>query len=238
LQDFLLNNFSLILHSVEVLTAIVGLFCLKKYKGTIVRYFIYFSVYVAILELIGAYPRYLKSYEFLSPIKDAIEGTKLEKNHWLYLIFWTIGGKIFYSLYFRELINSQLQKKIIKYLLALFIVFNVVYFALNWEAIFESSPIWISILSDSLVILSIIFYLIEILLNDKLLEFYKSINFYIASTVFVWILIFTPLWFFDDYFSTNDMAYVKLKATLILCCNIFMYVTFSFALIWCKPQNN
>ena len=238
MQDFLLNNFSLILHSVEIFAAIIGLFCLKKYKGTIVTYFIYFLVYVALLELFGAYPTYVKNFEFLSGVKEFLKGTRFEKNHWWYLIFWTIGSTVFYSVYFGQLINSQILKKIIKYLLILFIVFNVVYFANNWEAIFESLPIVVRILNIGIVLLSIVFYLIKIIQSDKLLKFYESLNFYIASTVLIWVLIFTPLIFFDDYFSTKDMAYVKLKATIILFCNIFMYITFSFALIWCKPQNN
>lgn len=238
MQDFLLNNFSLILHFVEVLAAIVGLLCLKKYKGTIVKYFIYFLVYVALMELIGAYPIHLKNYESLSSIRDALEGTLIEKNHWWYLIFWTIGSTIFYSLYFRQLLDSQILKKTIKYLLLLFMVFNLLYFTINCEAIFKPIPIVVRIINVVIVLLSVIFYLTELLQSDKLLKFYKSVNFYIASTLFIWLLVFTPLLFFDDYFSTKDMAYVKLKATVILCCNIFMYLTFSFALIWCKPQNN
>lgn len=238
MQDFLLNNYSLILHSVEVLAAITGLFCLRRYQGTIVTYFIYFLVYVAIIELIGAYPTYLKNFEFLSSIRDALKGTGFERNYWWYLFVWVIGSTLFYSLYFRELINSQLLKKIIKYLLILFIVICVIYFSLDWKALFKSTPLLIRMLNSGIVFLSIAFYLIEILKSDKFLVFYKSINFYIALTVFIWFLIFTPLLFFDRYFSTNDMAYVKLKATISLCCNAFMYLTFSIALLWCKPQNN
>ena len=77
----------------------------------------------------------------------------------------------------------------------------------------------------------------EILLSDTILVFYKSINFYISVAILIWWLIITPIVFFEKYNTTSDWDYVFLKWQIKLFANICMYLTFTFALIFCKPEN-
>ena len=51
MEEFLKQYYALITYGVELLAAVTGLLCLKKYKTTAAKYFIYFLVYVFILEL-------------------------------------------------------------------------------------------------------------------------------------------------------------------------------------------
>jgi len=237
-MQFFLNNYSFIIHFVEVLAAVTGLFCLKKFRNTPVIYFICFLVYVAIFELIGAYPVYVEYFESLSKVKELLEGTRLEKNSWFFTILWTIGGAMFYSFYFHKYLESDNSIKILKYITIIFLISSLVYILFHWDAFFVSSLYFVSIFSVLVILLSVVLYFIEVLKSQKLLVFYKSINFYIAAVLLIFLLIKTPLIFYDVYFSRSDMDYLRLKATINILCIVFMYVTFSTALIWCKPQNN
>jgi hypothetical protein len=237
-MDFFLNNYILFVHFVEVLAAVVAIFCYDKYKQTPVKYFIYFLVYVAIMELIGAYPTFVEKYESLSEAKEFLKGTKFEENNWFYTIFWTIASAVFYSFYLGQFIESDYSIKVIKYITSIFIISSLVYILLNWNSFFVSSFYFVDIFSASVILLSVVLYFIEVLKSQKVLIFYKSINFYIAAVLLIFFLIKTPLLFYDVYFSRSDMDYLRLNATISILCIAFMYVTFSFALIWCKPQNN
>lgn len=237
-MDFFLNNYTLFVHFVEVLAAVVAIFCYDKYKQTPVKYFIYFLVYVAIMELIGAYPTFVEKYESLSEAKEFLKGTKFEENNWFYTIFWTIASAIFYSFYFGQFLESVNSIKVIKYITSIFIISSFGYILFNWNSFFVSSFYFVDIFSASVILLSVVFYFIEVLKSQKVLIFYKSINFYIAAVLLIFFLIKTPLLFYDVYFSRSDMDYLRLNAIINILCIAFMYITFSFALIWCKPQNN
>ncbi len=238
LMDFFLNNYSFIINFIEVIAAITGIFCYKKFSNTPVKYFIYFLIYVAIIEMIGAYPTYVENFEYLSEVKELLIGTKIEKNYWFYTIFWIIGSAVFYSFYFCQFLESDISIKVLKYFTSIFVLSSIVYILFYWNSFFVSSFYFVNIFSASIILLSVVLYFVEVLKTQKILTFYKSINFYIAAVLLIFFLIKTPLLFYDVYFSRSDMDYLRLNATISILCIAFMYVTFSLALIWCKPQNN
>lgn len=238
MEEFLKNNYFFITHFVEFLAAIVGLIFYRKYKNSAVKYFIWFLVYVAIIDFIGGYPRYLKKYEFLYFLKDLLEGTKFEYKNWFYTMFWGIGSALFYAFYFQKIIKSKKSIRLISFSALLFVVSAILYISFNWTAFFTTNLSFIEIFGTSLILLSIILYFIEVLQSIYVLRIHRSMHFYIGTVIFLWFLVTTPLVFFEVYFSRSDMDYAKLKALTILFSNIFMYVTFAFALIWCQPDEN
>ena len=120
----------------------------------------------------------------------------------------------------------------------LFLICAITTIVQNFNDFFVKSFTIIDITSSLVIITAVFLYLIQWLQSDKILTFYKSINFYISATLFIWYLITTPIIFYDIYFSREDWAYVILKSSIMLFSIIFMYSTFTIALIFCKPQNN
>ena len=94
----------------------------------------------------------------------------------------------------------------------------------------------LDILGSLIIFLCTVFYFFEILQSDNILTFYKLLNFYISTAIFIWWLIITPLVFYDIYNSNYDWNFIFLKWQIYLFANIFMYSTFTFALIFCKPE--
>ena len=238
MEEFLNQNYSVLTKVLELIAAFTGLLLLRKYKKTSVKYFIYFLVYVAIIELIAAYPRYVEDYEFLSSIKTILKGTKFERNFWWYTISWYIGSTLFYSFYFRMIINNKRYVNIIWVTTLIFIISAIINIVVQWETFFVSLLPFVNNFGTGVILMCVIFYFTEILQSDKILSFHKSINFIISTVLLIWFLIVTPLVFYQMYFSTADWQFIFSRRMIFLFSNIFMYLTFTFALIWCKPQNN
>ncbi len=237
MEEFLRQNYSFLTKLIEIIAAVAGIFVYKKYKATVVKYFIWFLVYVAFVELIGNYTKYLANYEFLSNFRELLKDTLFEKNYWWYTLGWTIGAALFYAFYFNKIIVNIAFKKTLRFLFWLLIIFVGFTAIIDIKELFSSFPKYIELLSFIIIILCVTFYFVEIIKSEKILTFYKSINFYISSVILFWWLITTPLLFYEVYFSTLDWNYVILSWQIRLFANIIMYSMFTFTLIWCKPQN-
>lgn len=224
----------------EFLAAVTGLFYFKKYQDTAAKYFIWFLLVVAISDTIGNYTNYVRPDKFLSFLID----TKFEKNHWWATLYWDIGAIMFYVFYFNRVLKTSLFKYIIRYSGYFFLIFSFIYIAFHWNMFFYQFFTVLELLGSLIILMCAVFYFIEILVSDKILEFYKSINFYISATIFIWWLIITPLSFYNVYFTYEvgkkffDLDFLFLRFQIYLFANIFMYLTFTFAFIWCRPERD
>jgi hypothetical protein len=234
MNEFLRQNYLLVTHSIELISAVIGLIYLKKFIGTAVIYFIYFLCFIIISEYITTYTLYIENNGFFSFLK----GTIIEKNTWWSTLYWKIGAILFYSFYFRRVLKTNTYVLILKYATYVFLVFSIIFIAFNWQDFFIKPFPIINVLGAVIIFLCATLYFLEVLQSERILTFYKSINFYISATILIWWLIITPLVFYDIYFSTDDWDFVFLKWQIYLFANIFMYLTFTFALIWCKPETN
>lgn len=236
--DFLFKYYSILTHLVEFVSAISGFFLLHKYKNSEVKYFIYFLIYIVICELLASYTRFVRDNGFLS----FLEGTLIEKNHWWATLYWQMGAIVFFSYYYQKILRGLLFKKIIKIVTCVFLIFSTTYIIFNWQDFFIRFFPSITIFGAIIIFLCTMFYFFELLQSDNILTFYKSVNFYISATIFIWWLIITPIVFFDKYqtYILNvyefDREYVVLRGYVYLVSNILMYSTFTFALIYCRPK--
>lgn len=240
LEEFLFKNYTLLTHSVEAIAALTGVFFYRKYRNTSTRYFIYFLVYIILLDKSGNYTWYVHPDRFLA----FLIGTVIQKNYWMFTIGWSIVSVMFFGFYYRKILENEAFKKVIKFTSYAFLFFSLSYILLHWEAFFNMFFPAIKVFGGVVVLLCTVFYFFETLQSDKVLTFYKSINFYISMALFIWFLVITPMVFFDKYTSYDplvyerDWNYIRLRRMIFLSCNIFMYLTFTFALIWCKPEND
>lgn len=233
MEDFLYKNYSLLVSLSEVSAAITGLILFKKFKTSKTKFFIWFLVYLFVCDFLAGYVYYVKD-GFLSFLK----GTKFATNHWWSTSFWKIGAIVFFSFYYYKILERASFRKIIKTTGVLFFSFCIIYIGFHWEEFFIRFFPVISVLGAVVVFLCSVLYFVEILQSDRILTFYKSINFYISAAIFIWWLIITPLVFYDMYHTSWDWNFIFLKWEIYLFANIFMYSTFTFALIFCKPETS
>ena len=197
MEEFLKQYYALITYGVELLAAVTGLLCLKKYKTTAAKYFIYFLVYVFILELLGNYPKALKYIDGAYLIKD----TLIETNYWWFNLFGRIGFSLFLSIIFYNILTIKIYKKIIKHTVSILITIAFLYSFLNFQSIFKTSDIVLTFISLSLILTCLVLYFLEMLQSYKVLNFYNELYFYISSAFLIWYLITTPLIFIKYIFQ-------------------------------------
>jgi hypothetical protein len=237
MREFLAEYDFFLTLGVELLAALIGLLVYRKFKTTKVKYFIWFLWYVFFIDLIGWTPYFIYKYESFKWIAKYTNNTLFERNYLWYGIFWKIGSALFIAFYFRLILTNTYFKRIIKYLTVLFMFISIVYLVLSYETYYKGESYLISFYGVLIIVLSTSFYLTEVLMSSKIINFYKSVHFYIASVFFIFFLIKTPIMFFQIYYSTSDWNFVFLRDDIILFCNLFMYVTFSYALLKCKPED-
>ena len=234
MEEFLRQNYSLLTRLIVISTAFIGVLNYRKFKTTPVSRFIVFLVFVSFIEIIANYPSYLISLNKYY----LLDGTLIKQNYWWYTIAWTIGSALFFSYYLNKVVETKFIKNILQSLFWIMVMTVFVVLIFDYKQVFSSFPVIIEIVSFLVVVFSVIFYFIEVLLSDNILNFYKSIHFYICTAILFWWLVTTPLVFYEVYNSTSDWDYIILKWQIRLFSNVVMYLTFSMALIWCKPQNN
>lgn len=237
-NDILKDYFSILNDSIIFISAVVGIFCFKKYRYSTAKYFIYFLIGAVFIDVFGKYPEYLRDIEFFNPIYLKIKGTIFIDNYWWYTLFWAVGTALFFSFYYEKALVSQRFRSVLRIsrLLMLFVLIaNIVY---NWKAVVMDYALLVEVTSFIIVMLSALFYFIEILDTNQILQFHKNLNFYIASIIFIWWLITTPLIFYDNYFSDSDWPFVLLRYEVLMYANIFMYFGFAVALLYCKPEKS
>ncbi|WP_298500132.1 hypothetical protein [uncultured Algibacter sp.] len=234
MNDFLLEYKNTITFSVEILASVTGLLLYKKYKSTDVKFFIWFLVYLTVCDTLGNYTEYIHD----GGILNFLEGSIIDQSYcyWWYTTFWKIGAIMFFAFYYRKILEKKLFKKIIQICSYIFLTFSIIFIVLNWDDFFNKFFPAISVLGAVIIFLCTVFYFIEILQSEKILTFYKSINFYVSTAIFIWWLVVTPLVFYDIYMSNADWNFIFLRWQIYLFVNILMYSTFTFALIFCKPE--
>ena len=230
--EFLLKHYSFITHTIEGIAAIIGLFCLKKYKNTAAIFFIWMLVYLFFVDFIGAYTHLLDKIDFLKPLKASI----FRHNRWWFTIFFDVIATFFFCILYQKILKFNKHKAALKYLSYAYLTFSIILIAIDIDELFLRPYRILYILSAILIILCAIFYFIEILQSNSLLQFTKSIYFYISISIFIWWLVVTPLVFYDMYYTLQDKSFILLKNGIYIFSNIFMYSIFGLGLIISKSE--
>ncbi|WP_235835851.1 hypothetical protein [Cognatitamlana onchidii] len=234
MNDFLLEYYNLITYCFEFLAAATGIILYKKYKHTAAKFFVIFLIMVFACDLANMYIFLVKDNGILSFLEDTV----LRRNFWWTTLYWKIGAIIFVVFYYNKVLKRPLFIKIIKISGYSFVLYSVLLVLINLDEYFVKFFPSISVFGAVIIFMCTVFYFIETLISDKILTFYKSLNFYISAAIFIWWLIITPLVFYDIYNSHRDWNFIFLKWQIYLFANILMYSTFTFALIWCRPEND
>lgn len=216
---------------VEIIAAVTGLILYKRYRHTAAKYFIYFLIYVVVFGVIGRYTFWVRDGIF-----SFLQGTLLEKNYWWYTICWSLGAIVFFVWYYLKILTNQRAKSTLKIALTLFLIASLCIIILTLPDFFKTSIPSISVLGAIIIMLCVFYYFFEMLQSDKILKFYKSLNFYISCTILVFWLVKTPLAFFEPYFRVADMDYVNLRGYINLFAISLMYLTFTVGLIVSNPD--
>ena len=221
----------------ELLAAIAGSYFLRNKTNTskVNKYLVWFLWYTFINEVIGSYGSiaYFTNYEYFGFIKDTI----FERTYWIFNI-WQLLFYSFFIYYFRELLLNYSFKRILRIALILYVIFWVVNLIYD-NLLFEVSSLYNGLVGSIFLLMAIILFYFDLLKSDRVLNIKKYLPIYVSLGVLVFSLCTTPLDIFAQYFNTENNIYIKLRASVLLFVNIFMYGAFIIGFLVCvknKPK--
>ncbi|WP_271782791.1 hypothetical protein [Aquimarina algiphila] len=200
----------------QLITAIVGSIYFYKYKNTVLKYFLIVLWYVGINDILGLI---LKNY------------FNFESVTIIYNIYYLVVFSYFMFL-FKNYVSNTNRKKwififIVIYILSLFINSFI-------EDYLEEVATAPYIIGASFVIISIIFYYIDILNSEKVLYVNKNLLFWISIGVLIYYAGNIPFRIVRNYVGELIDASIQYMVLLIL--TFVMNTCFIIGFIWSSKK--
>ncbi|MDX5586312.1 MAG: hypothetical protein QNK20_15610 [Aureibaculum sp.] len=209
----------------ELISAIVGTIYLYKYKNTYLKYFLLLLWFITITEFIGG-------YIVENKILVYIDENGLVYNKWLSNIRRFVTFIILYYIYFK-LLKTEVFKKWIKIFA---IIFSIIY-VLNWiflQNFIKESPEIPQVIGSIFLVISILFYFIELLKSEKIMVFHRLLLFWISVGLLLFYTGTIPFMLKWNGYMIIPGVHKLFLIVYILA--IIMYLTFTFGFIWSKKE--
>lgn len=210
----------------ELLSAIVGTIYFYKYKHTSLKYFLFLLWYIVITEFFSKYA---------SKTGVLIFYTDDNGNHyttWFYNLLRFVTFNSLFYIYYRYL-NSIKLKKWIK---AFFIVYTVIYIA-NWlfiQNFIKQSSELPRVVGSLFLIITIIFFFIELLRSEKVVVFHRLLLFWVSVGLLLFYTGTIPFALKRNGYALIPGIHELFLIVYILA--IMMYLIFTFGFIWSRKE--
>lgn len=212
---------------VELLSAITGTIFYFKYRHTHLKYFLYLLWFITLTEFLAGFS---VKYEIKGLIFYDKDGVKY--NLWMLNLLRLVTFNSLFFIYFKYL-NTMFFKRCIK----LFAIVYILASAINWS--FIQSFIWNAselprIIGSILLIITILFYFIELLRSEKIVVFHRLLLFWISVGLLLFYtgtIPFALKW--NGYMLIPGIH--KLFLIVYILATI-MYLTFTFGFIWSRKE--
>ncbi len=215
-----MNNITSLLQKgslyIEILTAIVATIYFYKYKSSHLKFILPLLWYIVLNEILGWYLHAV---------------LKLKYNAIIYNIYGLISFVLLLNIYRLSLLKVKFKKYLFFFTVSYVIIFIINAFFID----FTKQILTISYIYGSIVlIISILFYLIEILNSERILLVSKEILFWISVGLFLFQIGIIPYMVIREYYIEHvDMeSNLLLYYILIYLLNICYIVGF----IWGQKQ--
>jgi len=209
----------------ELLSAIIGTIYFYKYKHTHLKYFLFLLWYITITEFIGWYA---SEYDVLVYFDE----NGVDYNHWLYNQLYFIFFNVVLMIYLKSIKNSK-QKKWIKFFILSYIIISIINWLFIQSFAFEMSELPY-VVGSIFLIITIIFYLIQLLKSDSIIIFHKALLFWISIGLLVFHAGTIP--FSLEYNDYSLLPFIHNLFLIIYILALIMYLTFTFGFIWSKKE--
>ncbi len=212
---------------IELIAAIAGTVYYYKYKHTSLKYFIYILWYITISEFFASYIYSHKIDTFLY-----LDEKGLRYNLWVLNLLYFIFFNVVLYIYLKLIKNKKYQ-----FWIRIFMVSYSIISILNWIFVqnFGLEMSELPFVSGSFfLIISIVFYFIELLKSDKIVVFHRLLPFWISVGLLLFHTGTIP--FSINWNSYAQMTYIHDLYYINFILATTMYLIFTFGFIWSKKQ--
>lgn len=214
-----MNEYHLLLNKIlllsEIMAAIIAILKFKKFKNSYWKWFIYYLVFIAISEI--SYKYVLTHIQIFEDYYYPFFVIPLE----FIFIFWLYSYK------------SLNNKKLFWISIGIFLISLIPYFIFDEKTTTIKSLNYI--VGAFLISIMIILEYKKQMISDDILKFRENMMFYVNTAVGIFYVGTLPFYAFNGLLW-NDKEIFYNYYMLFLLTNISMYILFSIALLWGKPN--
>jgi hypothetical protein len=204
----------------ELCALICGVITFKKWRHTHFSYLIYYLVWIVVTEAIGR----------------QLDGPEYYKYDWILYTFFIVPLEFFF---FYWLIQKSIKHSAKSKLVFSFSILFLIAFVFEMYFVKHDRPYFNSF-SNSLgaigLLILILQYFRELVTSNDILNFKRSMIFYIAFGLFCFYIISLPYYGLYNTLVYDYFSIFKAYKPIVLIMSSIMYLLFSFGFIWAKPN--
>jgi hypothetical protein len=202
-----MNNlkFEDVVFIIEILSIILSLICLPKFKRTYYYFFIAFLVFTVLFEALGML------------LKGA-------NNYWIYNIYTFFEFSSLIGIYY--FLNTNVKSK--KIILVLSVIYYIIYFISFKYIVLQKYTV---IILPFFVVPFMFLYLQKLLNSSKIMNYKKVLPFWLTVGFLIYYLASVPFFSLQYLFGLYDRLLFMLLGSVV----IIMHLIFIVSLIWIKP---
>lgn len=194
----------------EIITLIIGLIRYKEYRNFKFRYILYFLAFVVLNNL------FLKIF-------NTNLGSDTQFFHALYALIYFV----FFLLWYQSLLTNKHRKRIVNIFLIIFIVFWI-YDVFLLEAFQQIFTRYSFSLGTFLLIIAVVFYFIEMLKRNVVLNITRSPYFWVSFGILVYCATYFAFYITSLILSTENPVILSVLLFLIhsmqFCCFAIAFI--------------
>jgi hypothetical protein len=208
--------FQILLHCSEAIAVLAGTIIWVSLTDKRIKAFILYLLFILICDVLGWY---FKNYHYKTA-NVALYNYLVMPVEFLFNIW---------------VLYSYMPNKKLKHLCIVFssivIISRVIELGfLKDERFFFSSLSYV--ISSLLLLIIILLFLLQFIKSDKLLQYDRHFDFWIAIALLIFYLGSFPLWTFYNYLNNTNKTLFFTYWQIMMCLNITMYLLFATALLW------
>ena len=195
--------------ALELISAIIGTINYKKFASKYTAYFLFFLWYIVLAETTSVI---LKKYGY--------------SNTWIYVVYTFLEFNILLLMY-KSITKLKFSKKII---LLFIVLINIIYFVEVYKQGLTINTSITTVVGSIFLSIVLILYLKEFLYSDKILNYSRSLYFWITLGSLVYYLGSVPFQAMTNYLKNRDLIYLQISLA------VFAQVCVIIGFLWSKKE--
>jgi|TARA_B110000090_G_scaffold12427_1_gene12439 hypothetical protein len=195
--------------ALELISAIIGTINYKKFASKYTAYFLFFLWYIVLAETTSVI---LKKYGY--------------SNTWIYVVYTFLEFNILLLMY-KSITKLKFTKKII---LLFIVLINIIYFVEVYKQGLTINTSITTVVGSIFLSIVLILYLKEFLYSDKILNYSRSLYFWITLGSLVYYLGSVPFQAMTNYLKNRDLIYLQISLA------VFAQVCVIIGFLWSKKE--
>ncbi len=209
----------------ELIASISGTVYFYKYKNTPLKYFLFLLWYITITE-------FTRWYASEHNVLGFFDENGRHYNHWFYNLLSMVTFFTLFYIYLKSISVKRYQKWI-KLFIGIYLGLNLINWLFIQNFAFEMSETP-RVIGSIFLILTILFYFIELLRSEKIVAFHRLLLFWISVGLLLYYTGTIP--FALKYNGYALIPGIHELFLIIYVLAIIMYLTFTFGFIWSKKE--